>query len=240
MPALRWGSATPIQLVLGASRAGCTPEEELALWAMTVLGRGTIDDVRALLGARRAEKAWDALAARCPLVGISAGEESFAALSVSLGEVRDHGRARLQALAETCGFAGREEAIEVLAERLMERGECGRAVSAMTLLARRRPTAGGWRRTGWAPCGAARPSRCASSTNRRPHPNGSRADINAMIAWAWAQRGDRARAVQFAQRSLVSERSTPRTVLSAAFGGLGGGQRGHAPGHGGDGRLLPG
>lgn len=50
--ALRWGSATPIQLVLGASRAGCTPEEELALWAMTVLGRGTIDDVRALLGAR--------------------------------------------------------------------------------------------------------------------------------------------------------------------------------------------
>ena len=42
-----------------------------------------------------------------PLVGISAGEESFAALSVSLGEVRDHGRARLQALAETCGFAGR-------------------------------------------------------------------------------------------------------------------------------------
>lgn len=46
--ALRWGSATPIQLVLGASRAGCTPEEELALWAMTVLGRGTIDDVRAL------------------------------------------------------------------------------------------------------------------------------------------------------------------------------------------------
>lgn len=38
--ALRWGSATPIQLVLGASRAGCTPEEELALWAMTVLGKG--------------------------------------------------------------------------------------------------------------------------------------------------------------------------------------------------------
>lgn len=38
-----------------------------------------------------------------------------------------------------------------------------------------------------------------------------------MIAWAWAQRGDRARAVQFAQRSLVSERSTPRTVLSAAL-----------------------
>lgn len=49
--ALRWGSATPIQLVLGASRAGCTPEEELALWAMTVLGRGTIDDVRAARGA---------------------------------------------------------------------------------------------------------------------------------------------------------------------------------------------
>ena len=45
----------------------------------------------------------------------------------------------------------------------------------------------------------------------------ARADINAMIAWAWAQRGDRARAVQFAQRSLVSERSTPRTVLSAAL-----------------------
>ena len=216
--ALRWGSATPIQLVLGASRAGCTPEEELALWAMTVLGRGTIDDVRALLGARRAEKAWDALAARCPLVGISAGEESFAALSVSLGEVRDHGRARLQALAETCGFAGREEAMEVLAERLMERGECGRAVSAMTLLARRRATAGGWRRTAGRPCGAARPSRCArlydSATRTQM---AARADINAMIAWAWAQRGDRARAVQFAQRSLVSERSTPRTSISAAL-----------------------
>ncbi|RFT91346.1 hypothetical protein, partial [Adlercreutzia equolifaciens] len=216
--ALRWGSATPIQLVLGASRAGCTPEEELALWAMTVLGRGTIDDVRALLGARRAEKAWDALAARCPLVGISAGEESFAALSVSLGEVRDHGRARLQALAETCGFAGREEAMEVLAERLMERGECGRAVSAMTLLARRR--AHGWwlAANGWAALwGGAAVEVCELYDSATRTQMAARADINAMIAWAWAQRGDRARAVQFAQRSLVSERSTPRTVLSAAL-----------------------
>lgn len=216
--ALRWGSATPIQLVLGASRAGCTPEEELALWAMTVLGRGTIDDVRALLGARRAEKAWDALAARCPLVGISAGEESFAALSVSLGEVRDHGRARLQALAETCGFAGREEAIEVLAERLMERGECGRAVSAMTLLARRRAHGRWLAANGWAALwGGAAVEVCELYESATRTQMAARADINAMIAWAWAQRGDRARAVQFAQRSLVSERSTPRTVLSAAL-----------------------
>ncbi|MFR1322917.1 MAG: BTAD domain-containing putative transcriptional regulator [Adlercreutzia equolifaciens] len=216
--ALRWGSARPIQLVLGASRAGCTPEEELALWAMTVLGRGTIDDVRALLGARRAEKAWDALAARCPLVGISAGEESFAALSVSLGEVRDHGRARLQALAETCGFAGREEAIEVLAERLMERGECGRAVSAMTLLARRRAHGRWLAANGWAALwGGAAVEVCELYDSATRTQMGARADINAMIAWAWAQRGDRARAVQFAQRSLVSERSTPRTVLSAAL-----------------------
>ena len=216
--ALRWGSATPIQLVLGASRAGCTPEEELALWAMTVLGRGTIDDVRALLGARRAEKAWDALAARCPLVGISAGEESFAALSVSLGEVRDHGRARLQALAETCGFAGREEAMEVLAERLMERGECGRAVSAMTLLARRRAHGRWLAANGWAALwGGAAVEVCELYDSATRTQMAARADINAMIAWAWAQRGDRARAVQFAQRSLVSERSTPRTVLSAAL-----------------------
>ena len=216
--ALRWGSATPIQLVLGASRAGCTPEEELALWAMTVLGRGTIDDVRALLGARRAEKAWDALAARCPLVGISAGEESFAALSVSLGEVRDHGRARLQALAETCGFAGREEAMEVLAERLMERGECGRAVSAMTLLARRRAHGRWLAANGWAALwGGAAVEVCELYESATRTQMAARADINAMIAWAWAQRGDRARAVQFAQRSLVSERSTPRTVLSAAL-----------------------
>lgn len=216
--ALRWGSATPIQLVLGASRAGCTPEEELALWAMTVLGRGTIDDVRALLGARRAEKAWDALAARCPLVGISAGEESFAALSVSLGEVRDHGRARLQALAETCGFAGREEAMEVLAERLMERGECGRAVSAMTLLARRRAHGRWLAANGWAALwGGAAVEVCELYDSATRTQMAARADINAMIAWAWAQRGDRARADQFAQRSLVSERSTPRTVLSAAL-----------------------
>ena len=213
--ALRWGSATPIQLVLGASRAGCTPEEELALWAMTVLGRGTIDDVRALLGARRAEKAWDALAARCPLVGISAGEESFAALSVSLGEVRDHGRARLQALAETCGFAGREEAMEVLAERLMERGECGRAVSAMTLLARRRAHGRWLAANGWAALwGGAAVEVCELYDSATRTQMAARADINAMIAWAWAQRGDRARADQFAQRSLVSERSTPRTVPS--------------------------
>lgn len=239
--ALRWGSATPIQLVLGASRAGCTPEEELALWAMTVLGRGTIDDVRALLGARRAEKAWDALAARCPLVGISAGEESFAALSVSLGEVRDHGRARLQALAETCGFAGREEAMEVLAERLMERGECGRAVSAMTLLARRRAHGRWLAANGWAALwGGAAVEVCELYDSATRTQMAARADINAMIAWAWAQRGDRARADQFAQRSLVSERSTPRTVRLCGIGGLGGGQRGHAPGHGGDGRLLPG
>lgn len=40
--------------------------------------------------------------------------------------------------------------MEVLAERLMERGECGRAVSAMTLLARRRAHGRWLAANGWA------------------------------------------------------------------------------------------
>lgn len=94
---------------------------------------------------------------------------------------------------------------------------------------------------GWAALwGGAAVEVCELYESGDPHPNGSPADINAMIAWAWAQRGDRARAVQFAQRSLVSERSTPRTVLSAALAAWEVGNAATRPGHGGDGRLLPG
>lgn len=108
--------------------------------------------------------------------------------------------------------------MEVLAERLMERGECGRAVSAMTLLARRRAHGRWLAANGWAALwGGAAVEVCELYDSATRTQMAARADINAMIAWAWAQRGDRARADQFAQRSLVSERSTPRTVLSAAL-----------------------
>ena len=239
--ALRWGSATPIELVLGASRAGCTPEEELALWAMTVLGRGTIDDVRALLGARRAEKAWDALAARCPLVGISAGEESFAALSVSLGEVRDHGRARLQALAETCGFAGQGGG---------DGGFGGALDGAWGMRARRerddaagapagpRPVAGGERLGG--PVGRRGRRGVRALRLGDPHPNGSPCghQRHDRLGLGAAGRSRAGRSVRPAQPCLGEEHAANGPVCG--IGGLGGGQRGHAPGHGGDGRLLPG
>lgn len=88
----------------------------------------------------------------------------------------------------------------------------------MTLLARRRAHGRWLAANGWAALwGGAAVEVCELYESATRTQMAARADINAMIAWAWAQRGDRARAVQFAQRSLVSERSTPRTVLSAAL-----------------------
>ena len=53
-----------------------------------------------------------------------------------------------------------------------------------------------------------------------------------------AGRSRAGRSVRPAQPCLGEEHAANRPLRG--IGGLGGGQRGHAPGHGGDGRLLPG
>ena len=58
-----------------------------------------------------------------------------------------------------------------------------------------RPVAGGERLGG--PVGGAAVEVCELYESATRTQMAARADINAMIAWAWAQRGDRARAVQF-------------------------------------------
>lgn len=216
--ALRWGDETPIQIVLGASGTGLAPREELALWAATVLERGTVDDMRVLFGKRHADELWRTLGERCVLVGVLPGEEGFAALPVTLEEVGAHARPRLQYLAEACGFAGREEVVEILAGRLMDRGECGRAARAVAMLSRRRAHGRWLAERGWeALWGRAAAEVCDLYESATRTQVENRADLNAMMAWAWAQRDDRARAVQFALRSLSSERGTAKTALVAAL-----------------------
>lgn len=218
IPALRWGSATPGQVMHEASQMGLSPDEELALWAMTVLARGSLADLAALFGARRAETLWRVLGVCCPHFGILADEGRFTALSVPLEEVRALARQRIQPLAEACGLAGREKVVEILADCLMERGECRRAARAVALLAHRQAHGQWLAKRGWeALWSGAAVEVCALCDSATRAQVDNRVDMNALAAWAWAQREDRARAVSFARRSLASPQRTPKTILAAAL-----------------------
>lgn len=218
IPSIRWGAATAARVVLDASREGLTNVEELALWAMTVLERGTLADLQALLGAKHAAKAWRILAERCPFLGISVDEDHFVALSMPLEEVRTLARSRLQLLSEACGIASREKTVEILAQRLMARGECARAVQAVALLCRRSIHASWLAKNGWeALWGRAAVEVCDLYESATRTQVGNRADLNAMIAWAWAQQDERARAIRFARRSLSSDAVSPKAALAAAL-----------------------
>ena len=73
-----------------------------------------------------------------------------------------------------------------------------------------------------------------------PHPNGSPCghQRHDRLGLGAAGRSRAGRSVRPAQPCLGEEHAANGSLCGV--GGLGGGQRGHAPGHGGDGRLLPG
>lgn len=219
IPGVRWGGGTTA-LLEGLAGDGLVGDAQLLLWTLLALGHGGEDDARALLGDKRGSAAWKYLAVAYPCAGIDEDASVFEALAVPMAALRKVVAPRLEAMAQTSPLADREELASFIAGRLAVRGESRRAVRAIESLAGRAEQGRWIVEHGWEVLwGRAAPEVCDLYDSVDRVHVARRPVLNAQLAWAWAQLGNRAHAVSFAQRALAASDVSGAVRAAAALVG---------------------
>lgn len=215
---LQWGDEGPRMLAEGCAREELPSDVRVALWAMLAMGRGRRADLRALLGADRADEAWDHLAEGYPFLGIEEAEGSFLTAPLD-GVLVSRAFARsLDAMARTVGFRRRDGLVCLIAERLAAMGEGERAGHLVAALVPRGAIGAWLSRCGWnLVCAGAAVEVCrlydlASRTKIE-----ERASVNAMVACAHGQLGHRSASLDFARKVTSATLAPPKAKAVAAL-----------------------
>lgn len=215
---LQWGEEGARTLVEGCAAEEVPGDVRAALWAMLAMGRGRRADLRALLGADRADEIWEYLACGYPFLGIDGTEDSFRTAELGEALVVRAFSGSLEAMARSVGCRDRHELACLIADRLVVMGEgerAGRLVAALVP----RATAGAWLgRRGWslvASGAAAEICRLYELSSRTKLEE--RSAINAMVACAHGQLSHRGAALDFARKTISATLARPTTKAAAAL-----------------------
>lgn len=216
IPCLRWSDDGPRQLVMGCRADRLPSDMLLVLWTLLVLETGTLHDVQLLLGQRRGAELWNLVAETYPFAGIEPGDTAFSAISIPMEVLHEAFGSRMGELAQQAGSADRDSLALRVAGWLVRRGDAARAADLLERFATRGPVAQwltqfGWQLL-WAGCGQSLRQLYDHVARQRLE---CRPLMNALVAWAWLQEGDRDQAVGFARRTL-SAPEVPRAYRAAA------------------------
>lgn len=218
IPGVRWGKQGIWELLEALSVDDLPKECEALLWSLLVLGRGSYEDARALLGSECAPGAWSLLAEGYPCVGIALEEGSFEAIEAPVLALRKAIGSRFKIMAVSTVPADRDELVKYLGGALIARGECRRAVEVVSTLAAREVRGHWLSEWGWkALWGRAAVEVCDLYEEITRSRVEERDRLNAQLAWAWDQQGDRPRTLLFAQRVLSSSSALPIERAAAAL-----------------------
>lgn len=215
---LQWGDEGARTLVEGCAAEELPGDVRAALWAMLAMGRGRRADLRALLGADRADEIWEHLACSYPFLGIDGGEDSFRTAELGCTLVVRAFSGSLEALAHTVGCRSRNDLVCLIADRLVVMGEGERAGRLVVALVPR-AAAGAWLgRRGWSLLGvgaAAEVCRLYELSSRAKLEE--RSAVNAMVACAHGQLGHRGAALDFARKATSATLARPAVKAAAAL-----------------------
>ncbi len=215
IPCLRWAERGAENLAQGLAHEDLPPVLALASWAMLCIGKGSLADLGAL---EPSDADASFLASSFPYLGIDEAEGTFAAATVPLEVARRFLAGRLGELAGAAGLASADEAAALMARCALKGGTSRRAARLMEALASRRAVSQWLMREGWQLLAARAAGEVLALyeiiTRTRI---AERPRLNAMMAWAWAQQGARAQAIDYARRALGAADGPAEVRLAAAL-----------------------
>lgn len=213
---LQWADEGPRCLAEGCAREELPADARMALWALLTMGRGRRADLRALLGADRADEMWAHLGRRYPFLGIDGDEDAFVAAPVDSALLARAFAGSMGAMAAAAGCDRRDGLVGLVADRLVAAGEGARAARLVEALATR-TAAGAWLgRRGWDLVREGAAAELCRLYEAASHGKlEARSAVNAMVACAHGQLGHRSAAVDFA-RKVTSATLAPGDVKAVA------------------------
>lgn len=200
---LRWGEGGPQLLARGIRREELPADLLLALLVTCLLGAGSLDDLADFVPERRCEELAASLEAGYPFAGVDVAERQYRAAVLDVEVLAHAVSPALGALAAVSVPGERDALAGRLADVLVARGACRRAVEAMGAFASR-AACGTWLATrGWGVtcAGHGRAVMALYDTVwHRAQP--SRTALNVAAGWAAAALGDDETAATLGRRAL--------------------------------------
>lgn len=206
---VRWSDTGAATLVEGIRAEELTNDVRLIMFAMLALGRGSLEELRAIAPPERVEEIAHVAVRSYPLLGVDARARGFHAVEVGVEELARAFGSRVDDLAAMSVDRMRDALCARIGDALAARGDAERACSFMASFATKKGALDWLRRAGWsmvfAGFGQLADARCealgrSSST--------AKSRLSSLQAWAAVALGEPASACAHAQRALRSEGSS--------------------------------
>ena len=206
---VRWSDTGAATLVEGIRAEELTNDVRLIMFAMLALGRGSLEELRAIASPERVEEIAHVAVRSYPLLGVDARSRGFHAVEVGVEELARAFGSRVDDLAAMSVDRTRDALCARIGDALAARGDAERACSFMASFATKKGALDWLRRAGWsmvfAGFGQLADARCealgrSSST--------AKSRLSSLQAWAAVALGEPASACAHAQRALRSEGSS--------------------------------